>query len=261
MKQELDKKINFTEGLLIEVKEIILDKMSKGFDINRKLSTNEFVTDVDIEIEEFIKKRISSKYKEQKFLGEEKSKTDSFSGQLWIIDPIDGTSNFVNQGKDFSVSIAYYEDKEPVFGYVYDIMADEMFLGIKGEGAFLNGKKLESQEKVIEFDDVIFGGRFIVFDFLDLDIVKFHNMISGHRNISSSALEICHVASGRLHMYVSQGLRIWDIAAANIILNEVSGHWKFGNDVDHLTLVDRKERYYSACNETLFEFLMDRVIE
>lgn len=258
MKQDHKEKFEFIKKLIYDLKPIIIDKINSGYDISIKERTKEFVTNVDTEIQNILVDSINEKFKNQSFIAEEEDFSNSCKDDLWIIDPIDGTMNFIYQGKDFSVSLAFYSQKEPVFGIVYDVIADEMFVGIKGRGAFLNGEKLSNLKSDIAMNEIIFGGRFVVFDFLDLDIKEFHDQIAGHRNISSSALEICHLASGRLHIYISQGLRLWDIAAANIILNEVGGLWSFGDDFNHLTLVDRKERYFAAANAELFSFINNK---
>ena len=258
MKQDHKEKLEFIKKLIYDLKPIIIDKINSGYDISIKERTKEFVTNVDTEIQNILVDSINEKFKNQSFIAEEEDFSNSYKEDLWIIDPIDGTMNFIYQGKDFSVSLAFYSQKEPVFGVVYDVIADEMFVGIKGRGAFLNGEKLSNLKSDIAMNEIIFGGRFVVFDFLDLDIKEFHDQIAGHRNIRSSALQICYLASGCLHTYISQGLRLWDIAAANIILNEVGGLWSFGDDFNHLTLVDRKERYFAAANAELFSFINNK---
>ena len=134
-------KIEFINSILPGMRELVLTKA-----INEVIvKDNEFdniVTDLDILVQNTLIKSLTEKFPDTQVLGEE-SEEHVLSNKMWIIDPIDGTKNFFRRKEDFAISIAYYEDLKPIFGFVYDVVKDDTYLGIVNQGAYLNNKRLE----------------------------------------------------------------------------------------------------------------------
>src|SRR6056297_1668340 len=123
----MSEKIDFAIGLIKKAQKEILKKKDK-FTFEQKTNHSDLVTDVDVYIEEFISQKLVSKYFNDSVLGEERSKYyNEEARNQWILDPIDGTLNFITQGKNFAISLAYYEKKKPIFGIVLDVINDDLY--------------------------------------------------------------------------------------------------------------------------------------
>jgi len=129
----MKEKIVFIESILPEIRELILSKTIQEVIVK----DNEFdniVTDLDILVQNTLIKSLTEKFPDTQVLGEE-SEEHIFTDKMWIIDPIDGTKNFFRRKEDFAISIAYYENMKPVFGFVFDVVKNDIYLGIVGQGA------------------------------------------------------------------------------------------------------------------------------
>ncbi len=219
-------------------------------------SKREIVTSTDKEIEDFFYSKISKKYKNMNFIAEEEHINGSLKGETIILDPIDGTNNFFYKIPFVAISIAYYKDGEGIFGIVYNPVLEEMFIGKKNEGSFLNGKKLKvSHTKNID-DALLATGlpykRKNVKNNLD-NIVKFGEICRDIRRFGSAALDICYVARGTFDGYWELQLKVWDVAAAAIILKEAGGNiTNFNND-----LLDLGKNDFLASNGLLHKEMQD----
>ena len=149
---------------------------------------------------------------------------NSGNGGLWCIDPIDGTTNFVNGIPYFAVSVALMNRGRSVLGVVYDPIADEMFSAEKGKGAFLNKSKLP----VKEYTPTAFEGAIASVDLKRLNkklaaIISTAPPCSSQRNFGASALDWCFTAAGRFDLSLHGGQNLWDYAAGSLILEEAGG--------------------------------------
>ena len=149
---------------------------------------------------------------------------NSGDGGLWCIDPIDGTTNFVNGIPYFAVSVALMNRGRSVLGVVYDPIADEMFSAEKGKGAFLNKAKLP----VKEYTPTAFEGAIASVDLKRLNkklaaIISTTPPCSSQRNFGASALDWCFTAAGRFDLSLHGGQNLWDYAAGSLILEEAGG--------------------------------------
>lgn len=142
---------------------------------------------------------------------------------LWCIDPIDGTTNFLNGIPFFAVSIAYLVEHEPRFGVVYNPVTDEAFYAAKGAGAFLNGVELPLRKSAARLADAVAGVDFKRISNHLGDELAVRPPYYSQRNFGSSALEWCFVAAGRLDVYLHGGQMLWDYAAGHLILDEAGG--------------------------------------
>ena len=159
------------------------------------------------------------------------SEESGLSGKLdekepyWIVDPIDGTMNFSRDFPFACVSIAFWKSHEPIFGVVYDFYRDELFSGMIGEGAFLNGVSTKPSGVTEKSQAIVATG---ISTYMELDnplIKKFTELVFSYkkiRMIGSAALSLCYIATGRVDSYFEENIKIWDIAAGIAICKSVS---------------------------------------
>ncbi|MDE8193391.1 inositol monophosphatase family protein [Erysipelothrix rhusiopathiae] len=251
----MNKKAEFTINLVREAGERIKDMMKEDINISLKSSRSDFVTNVDKQTEVFLVSGIKEAYSNQNFLTEEKTVETMGQDHLWIIDPIDGTTNFIYQKQNFSISVGYYHKGAPVFGIVYDVMADEMFVGIVGEGAYLNNIKLPMLDQSILLKDSIVSGDVYRPGLFSLTPEELKPLFITHRFLGSGALEVCHIAAVRWQSYVFPSLKVWDFAAAVIILQCVGGTYHFGDLEDGLYFDNEPRVFIAASNQNIKESL------
>ncbi len=231
-----NEKINFAMETIYEAGELIRKRLKNRMEITVKTDVNDLVTNVDKETEKFLVEKINNKYPLDTFITEENTVATNFGDKCWIIDPIDGTFNFIYEKKNFAISAAYYESNTPVFGIVYDVSDDNMYLGIKGGGAFLNGKKIiPSSPRTLENSiiDVNLKRKKIIEKLIGLNIEKLCLHSLEHRHLGSAALRLCHLAVNRIHIYISVNLALWDYAAGGIILRECGGDYHVEKFINH----------------------------
>lgn len=230
---------NFIKSIVREAGDFVKNSVSDNF--NLKLKNNDcrdLVTKYDLKIEKFLVKKIAEKYPDHSFITEEKtSEKQFFSEYTWVIDPIDGTTNFVSFHENFSISVALYRNKKPFIGVVYDVMKDIMYSAISGREAALNGKiitKKADRNPVLQDSVIDFSLNTITFlKNKKIDLTKINDSIRGHRAFGSASLSICKIAMGELQGYISAKLRIWDFAAAAIFLKALGGccqYFSYGNN-------------------------------
>lgn len=192
----------------------------------------DLVTETDQEVEKLLVKGLSSKFPSHKFIGEEDSadgvKEKLTNDPTWIIDPVDGTMNFVHGFPHSCISIALLVDKVPEIGIVYNPMFNQKFTAIKGQGSFYNGKKLEvSGQKDLGKALIISEyGTSRDADKLNAVVENFKVMAQkahGIRVLGSAALNMCHVAMGCADANYEMGLHAWDMAAGDLIVREAGG--------------------------------------
>jgi myo-inositol-1(or 4)-monophosphatase len=183
------------------------------------------VTKADILSEKAIIKTIGKKFPEHNFLTEESGAVKNNSEYTWIIDPIDGTTNFASKIPEFAVSIALAKNNEVVMGVVYNPYANEIFFSEKGKGSYLNSKKLRVSGKN-RLEHCIMGYNVphsIAVGKKALAILRrSHGKFRAIRNFGSAALNLCYVANRRFDLYFGLELKAWDIAAAKLIAEEAN---------------------------------------
>ena len=180
---------------------------------------SDFVTNADIKAEKIIIDELTKSRKNYSILSEESgSKENKDIDNVWIIDPIDGTINFLHGVPHFAISIALKSNNEIVSGLIYDPIKDEMFYAEKNNGAYFNNKRIRvSKRKKIE--ECLFAGGEIDNE----NIKQKTNAKLKTRKSGSAALDMAYVASGRYDGYFQKNLNLWDIAAGIIIVKEAGG--------------------------------------
>jgi myo-inositol-1(or 4)-monophosphatase len=188
-----------------------------------------FLTEADLAVQTRIQLLLQEKYPEITFLGEEMSAEQQQSALeniqgVWILDPLDGTSNFAAGIPYYALSLAYIKQGKIEWGMVYDPERDECFTATHGKGAQLNGIPLLMQEADVSIDKTT-----AVIDFKRLNTelavhIATQPPYSSQRSFGGVALDWCWLAAGRFHLYLHGQQNIWDYAAGHLIFNEVSGH-------------------------------------
>ncbi|MBI1286069.1 MAG: inositol monophosphatase [Flavobacteriales bacterium] len=188
---------------------------------------NDFVSYVDKESEKLIVGRLKDILPEAGFITEEGTEHRDENPLKWVIDPLDGTTNFIHGMPLFAVSIALVSEKEPLLGVVYEMNQDEMFFGWKNGGAYLNGNRIHvSEAKTVE--DSLFGTGFPYYDYhlLDQYLNLFKHLMKhshGIRRPGSAATDLAYVAAGRFDGFYEYSLSPWDVAAGILLVREAGG--------------------------------------
>lgn len=206
----------------------ILDNLGKisSQDINIK-QTSDFVTYVDKESEKLIINNIRDKFPDHHFLAEESLKDTDGHEYRWIIDPLDGTTNFIHSYPAFSVSIALEHNGEIITGVIFDPQKKELFTAEKGKGAFLNSQPIRVSGITDTSSSLVATGfPFKRKGLVDEYLKAFKNIlfrVSDIRRAGSAALDLAHLACGRCEAFFEIGLSPWDIAAGIILIKEAGG--------------------------------------
>jgi len=190
-------------------------------------AVNDYVSEVDKMAEQAIIYEIQKSYPEHSIIGEESGEFIGDENFQWVIDPLDGTTNFLHGFPQYAVSIALFENGEPTHGVVYDPFKEEIFNASKGEGAYLNEKRIRMTTPNGLADTLIGTGfPFKQPEHLDcyLDTFKaIHPQVAGIRRAGSAALDLAYLAAGRLDGFWEIGLNKWDIAAGVLLIQEAGG--------------------------------------
>ena len=205
---------------------VLRDRLGQKRKIGYKGAVN-LVTEMDILSEKIIIAEIQKNFPDHAILAEERTAIEKTSRFRWIIDPLDGTTNYAHGFPIFSVSIALAKDEEAILGVVYDPTRDELFTAEKGKGSRLNGRRIRvSSESNLSRSLLATGfpydlrkSRFNNFD-------HFHNFAvraQAVRRTGSAALDLCYVAAGRFDGFWEMKLGPWDIAAGSLLVSEASG--------------------------------------
>ncbi len=221
------KKLKFAVDMAKEAGNILLKHFGKITSIDRKSSDIDLVTLADTKSEEFILENIYSIYPDHHIIAEESDLTKGNSNYRWIIDPLDGTTNFVHNLPIFAVSIGLQYNKETILGVVYNPAANKCFTAEKNGGAFLNGESIEiSSTNTLSNSLLVTGFPYIHDDNWERSFDLFRELYGktqGIRRLGAAALDFCFVAMGRFEGFWEFGLMPWDVCAGALILQEAGG--------------------------------------
>uniref|UniRef100_H0Y0Q8 Inositol-1-monophosphatase n=2 Tax=Otolemur garnettii TaxID=30611 RepID=H0Y0Q8_OTOGA len=212
-----------------EVREALKDEKN----VMLKSSPVDLVTATDQKIEKMLISAIKEKFPSHSFIGEESvaagEKSILTDNPTWIIDPIDGTTNFVHRFPFVAVSIGFTVNKKVEFGVVYSCVEDKMYTAKKGKGAFCNGQKLQvsKQEDITKSLVVTELGSTRTPDIVKATVSNMEKLfcvpVHGLRGVGTAALNMCLVATGGADAYFEMGIHCWDIAGASVIVTEAGG--------------------------------------
>ncbi|WP_028398871.1 inositol monophosphatase family protein [Ectobacillus panaciterrae] len=211
-----------------EAGSLLVASLQVSLVIETKSSASDLVTNMDRQIEQFFIEKIQGTYPHHRILGEEGygDKLTSFEGTVWLIDPIDGTMNFVHQKRNFAISIGIYHDGIGKIGIIYDPVQDELYSTIAGEGAYCNDIAIPKLGTGIVEEGIVAVNAIWLTENSMLNCEKMTALVRrlrGTRSYGCAALEIVYVATGRLDGYITPRLSPWDFGGGAIIVQEVGG--------------------------------------
>lgn len=225
--------IDMTElvnGISLLVKEcgkVVLDADREKMAIDMKSGVADLVTEYDKNIQKQLQIGLKELLPEAKFIGEEGSSDElSDDGYAFIVDPIDGTTNFIKDYHHSAISVALLKGKEVVAGVIYNPYLDEVFSTIKGQGAFCNGKRISVSSQPIGKALVLFGTSPYQKDLFPKTIEvlsEYFYQALDIRRSGSAALDLCYVACGRADVYFELQVSPWDFAAGKLLVEEAGG--------------------------------------
>ncbi|WP_174733779.1 inositol monophosphatase family protein [Mesobacillus harenae] len=211
-----------------EAGERIRASFPKTLNVHAKSNPNDLVTEIDQQTEQFFIEKIRGNYPDHRILGEEGfgDNIDQDSGVIWIIDPIDGTMNFVHQQRNFAISIGIYENGKGKIGLIYDVVHDELYHVRTGNGVYLNDRKLPALNKAAVPEAILALNATWVVENKRINhelLIPLVQKVRGTRSYGSAALEMVYVATGRIDAYISLRLAPWDYAAGILMVEELGG--------------------------------------
>jgi len=215
------------EAIAVGAGKILLAKLEEGFSIEKKGAVD-LITDADRLSDEYIVRKLQEHFPDTAILSEEQGLTSSAQrGSLWVVDPLDGTTNYAHGYPYFSVSIALIRDGELALGVVHNPLSGELFSAVRGQGAYRNGTKVRvSQTKRVQESLLVTGFAYDVATRPDDNMAQFARATKASQGVlrlGSAALDLCNVACGRLDGYWERGINVWDIAAGALMVLEAGG--------------------------------------
>lgn len=219
-----------------------------------------FVTEYDVKTQDFLISQIKEAIPDAEFIAEEKDNDSSALevDHCFIIDPIDGTTNFIHDYKQSAISVAMFSRGVAVFGAVYDPYLDELFYAVKNSGAYLNGKKIKVSERPVDKAVISYGTS--PYYKKELGAKTFSmckdvfDVVADVRRTGSAALDLAYVAAGRTEGFFEFRLSPWDIAAGSVLISEAGGIITdmCGNSIDF-----SRPSHVLAAGKYLYEILLD----
>ncbi|XP_065178846.1 inositol monophosphatase 1-like [Sycon ciliatum] len=238
--------------------EMIREAFHKPKCITAKGCATDLVTETDEAVEKMIIGHLRERFPDHNFIGEESTAAGArcvFDERpTWMIDPVDGTTNFVHRFPYVAVSIGFLAKKEFVFGVIYNAPQDIMYTGRTGKGAFRNGEAISASgvQQLNQSLVLLEIGSSREAEHLDEKVRNYHNLakhpVRSIRSLGSAALNMCAVASGEGEAYCETGMHCWDVAAGTVILREAGG---YVCDPDGTELDVMSRRCLATCSENV----------
>ena len=250
--------MNLNEKQLIKA---LTQEINQSFNLCRskwtieEKGTHDYVTEVDISLEKAIKELISQRFPSHQVLGEESMPEQiDFNQPTWIIDPLDGTSNFVFDVPFYGSSIALVYENQVQFAFVCDLINQDIFTARKGQGAYLNNKKLSTSQNRSDYIGLSSG-------FLEKVSQQKPSLISTlrasgkFRILGAQALHLCYVAAGRFKGCINYETKIWDDIAGALIVVEAGGYYqpRAEFDINNVQSLNSQEKLYSVASAKSLE--------
>ena len=219
--------INGICTLVKECGRVMLEADRERMAIDIKSGVTDLVTEYDTKIQGQLQVGLKSLLPEAKFIGEEGSDDQlADDGYAFVVDPIDGTTNFIKDYHTSAISVALLKGREAVAGVVYNPYLDEVFSAIKGEGAYCNGKRISVSAQPIGKALVLFGSspydKSLFPKTIEVLSDYFYKALDIRRS-GSAALDLCSVACGRADIYFELQVSPWDFAAGKLLVEEAGG--------------------------------------
>jgi len=203
------------------------ERLRFSIDLVEEKSSHNYVSYVDKESERRLVEKLSELLPQSGFIAEEGTVALADEKLYWVIDPLDGTTNYIHDSAPYCVSIALRNREELLLGVVYEVCRDELYYAYKGSKAFLNGQEINVSD--VKDLDKAFIGLGLPYNFTAYKPIANHLLeelygeAGGIRILGSAAVEICYIAAGRFEARIEAFLGAWDVAAAAIILKQAGG--------------------------------------
>ena len=244
--------LDFLIAIVKETDEIFFDEKLRG-DVFVK-GDSDFVTRADLAISEYMKKRLTEEFPDIGFISEEEEMHAEEGKSYWILDPIDGTTNFMHAMPVCGLSLGLYEGGDITLGVIYAPYTQELFWAQKGKGAYLNGKRIScsQHEKLSDCIGALEYNAYYKNDY-KAAFEQAKNIFfacQDIRTIGSATMELAYVACGRLDAFLGRYLKPWDYAAAKILIEEAGG--KLSDLGGEIRLLELK-RHIVATNANVHE--------
>ncbi|MBF4692981.1 inositol monophosphatase family protein [Fusibacter ferrireducens] len=229
---------------------------TRSFKIKTKSSAVDLVTEVDVKCDQYIVEQLKRLFPEDQILSEEQGlyvPETKKSAYKWIIDPLDGTTNFSNGIPIFAVSIARWCENKPVFGVVYVPMLDELFYAEKGRGAYHNHERIQRSD-CDQLNQAVVGtgfpyNRATARNNNGENIQKMIPLIKGARRLGAAAYDLCLVAMGVLDAFWELRLAQWDLAAGMLIIEEAGGTFYYIEEGQMYNVITGNEHLVAQIQE------------
>nr|XP_027201285.1 inositol monophosphatase 3-like [Dermatophagoides pteronyssinus] len=234
--------LEFVKELAYKAGKEIVNRRKNALVFSQKTSVSDLVTSCDVAVEKFIMQEVRKSFPDSKFFGEECEHVELTDELTWVVDPIDGTTNFIADICLYSVSIAVLVKKEILYGVVYVPTINEMFYAEKGKGAFCNGKRIRCNESKCltqclsctgfcaghikpnpRDDEKRAALRSALSDVVWANSKALAYHTRGLRRFGCCSVELCYVACGKLDIFCELGPHEWDVAAGILVLEEAGG--------------------------------------
>lgn len=219
---------DFVVALCKEAGRMMLERLGSTHDVTRKGEVD-LVTEVDVVLEEMITEQINSRFPEHSVVSEERwdGQTAPLADYVWLVDPLDGTTNYVHGYPAFCVSVALVQRGDVLVGCVFDPLHDELFYAEKGGGATLNGSRISTSDEDHLISSLLSTGfPYVRGSVAEQNVALLRKLIptiQGVRRSGSLALDLAYVAAARLDGHWELSVKPWDTAAGGLLIKEAGG--------------------------------------
>jgi myo-inositol-1(or 4)-monophosphatase len=244
--------IEFISSILLKSGEILKNGFGKVTQYDNKQDQSNIVTESDFKSEVLIRKIISAAYPEHNILGEEHGFEHKQSDYTWIIDPLDGTSNYAARIPWFGILVALVQNGQPILSGAYLPMSNEMYLAQLGKGSTKNGRPISVTQEIDLRNLLCCYSLDYSEDSTktEREVQIMNSLVQNYRNLRStnSIVDFCMVADGRMGAALNQTMKIWDIAAPQLIIEEAGGKVTDinGQKIEYIPSVASLEENYTA---------------
>ena len=219
--------INALIQIVKECGQVMLNADRSAIEIDSKAGSANFVTEYDKKVQDLLEKKLLEIVRDAKFVGEEETAEKvTASGKYFVVDPIDGTTNFIKDYHMSCISVGLIEDGEVVLGIIYNPYLDEMFWAVRGEGAYCNDKPIHVSNQPLSNGIVLFGTSPYYEELSKKSFQMAYDYFKEALDIrrsGSAALDLCAIAAGRAELFFELRLSPWDYTAGSLIVEEAGG--------------------------------------
>ena len=212
---------------VIEIVKEASKLMTSDVTITQKGSHSDFVTSADVNVQHYLEEHLLKLLPGSVFLGEEENKQALEGEFIWVVDPIDGTSNFIRDLGASAISVGLVKNGAPYMGVIYQPYRDEMYYAERGKGAYMNGKQIHVSENDFKHSHLCAAASLYNKDLAQpcFNIIqKVYYQSDDFRRFGSAAVEMAYLAAGRIELFFEIRLFPWDVAAGIVLIKEAGGY-------------------------------------